>query len=323
MTPLRLGTRGSQLALWQAHTTADALRGAGGTSCEIVIITTSGDRQAEARLSEIGGKRVFVKEIEEALLSGAIDLAVHSAKDLPAELPDRLIVGGVLPREDPRDALVLREGRPAGDFQAILRDLPPASRVGTSSVRRVAQLRRLLPSATFADIRGNLDTRLRKLDEGQCDVLVLAVAGMRRLGFEHRISATIPAAACVPSPGQGAIAIQVRSDETATRAAVEAISDRTSFVTLAAERALVAGLGGGCHMPVGALAVVEDDRLIVRGIVTSLDGAEAIRSSVEGTRDAAVELGAALAQQLLDAGAGQMLETTRHELASSDRRANP
>jgi hydroxymethylbilane synthase len=321
MTPLRLGTRGSRLALWQARAVADALRTAGGPASDIVTIATSGDRQPEATLSDLGGKRVFVKEIEQALLAGTIDLAVHSAKDLPADLPDGLVVGGVLPREDPHDALVLPEGRTPASFLCTVQSLPQGIRVGTSSIRRAAQLTRLLPTAKFSDIRGNLETRLRKLDAGASDVLVLAVAGLRRLGYAHRVSATIPAEACLPSPGQGAIAVEVREDDATTRAAVDAISDRAAFVALTAERALVAGLGGGCHMPVGALALLGDGVLSVRGIVTSLDGGAAIRCAVTGSPDAAVDLGRTLADQLLEAGAADVLGAARAELALGDQRA--
>lgn len=321
MTSLRLGTRGSQLALWQARAVAEAISATGGPPCEIITIVTSGDRQSEARLSELGGKRVFVKEIEQALLAGTIDLAVHSAKDLPAELPPTLVVGAVLPREDPYDALVMPAGHSAGSFLGTVQSLPRGVRVGTGSIRRIAQLTRLLPSATFRDVRGNLETRLRKLDRGEADLLVLAVAGIRRLGFAHRITATIPPEACVPSPGQGAIAVEVREADPTPRAAVEAISDPDGFVTLAAERAVVAGLGGGCQMPVGALARLDGDRLTVDGIVTSLDGESAIRCAVEGSPDAAVDLGCSLAARLLEAGAAEVLDAARNQLAHAARHA--
>ena len=221
---LRLGTRGSPLALWQANAVATRIAAAGGPPCRIVIIKTAGDRLQDAPLSAIGGKRLFVKEIEDALLRKDIDLAVHSSKDMPAVLPDGLTIAGVLPREDPLDAIVLPAlasgvgPRPStvDDLVALLGQSPS---FGTGSVRRIAQLTRLFPDARFAPIRGNLDTRLRKLDEGAHDAIVLAAAGLRRLGFASRIAMTVPAAACVPAPGQGIVAIEIREgDELVQRA---------------------------------------------------------------------------------------------------------
>jgi hydroxymethylbilane synthase len=191
MATLKLGTRGSQLALFQADTTASLLKTHAGIDCEITVIKTSGDRLAEAVLSEIGGKRLFVKEIEDSLLAGDIDLAVHSSKDLPALLPTGLAIGAVLPREDPRDAVVLPAGRAAAGVDGVKALLGPAPRIGTSSVRRIAQLLPLFPGARFVPIRGNLDTRLRKLDSGDYDALVLAAAGLRRLQHAHRISTAL------------------------------------------------------------------------------------------------------------------------------------
>src|SRR6185436_8643898 len=240
VTPLRLGSRGSQLALFQARLVAERLKSAGGVACDIVVIKTSGDRLQERPLSEIGGKRLFVKEIEDALLGGEIDLAVHSSKDMPAVLPDGLEVGAVVEREDPRDALVLPAGK--------------GSDPGTFS-RRIAQLRTRFPDASFENVRGNLDTRLRKLDAGEYDLLVLAAAGLTRLGFTSRISALVPLDECVPAPGQGIIAIEVRSDDASTRRIVTKIADADALAALDAERALVAALGGGCQMPIGGIAV--------------------------------------------------------------------
>jgi len=209
---LRLGSRGSQLALFQARLVAQRLQAAAGTACEIVVIKTSGDRLQDAPLSEIGGKRLFVKEIEDALLTGDIDLAVHSSKDMPAVLPEGLEVGAVLEREDPRDALVL----PAmGSDPRTGTGVRP--RIGTGSVRRIAQLQKRFPGAQFLNVRGNLDTRLKKLDAGEYDLLVLAAAGLRRLGFGARISVSVPLDECVPAPGQGIIAIEVRAGDRTTR----------------------------------------------------------------------------------------------------------
>src|SRR5712692_7645810 len=247
---LRLGTRGSQLALWQANTVATRIAAAGGPSCRIVVIKTSGDRLQQAPLSEIGGKRLFVKEIEDALLRREIDLAVHSSKDMPAVLPDGLTVAGVLPREDPLDAVVLPAvahgswlmAAKAISYQpsAMLTEhlvafLGQSPAIGTGSVRRIAQLTRLFPGARFAPIRGNLDTRLRKLDAGEYDALVLAAAGLRRLGFASRASLALPPSACVPAPGQGIVAIETRADDDRVRQAVARIDDAAANAALTAE----------------------------------------------------------------------------------------
>jgi hydroxymethylbilane synthase len=272
MHTLKLGTRGSQLALFQANTTAALLKTHAGIDCEIVVIKTSGDRLAEAPLSEIGGKRLFVKEIEDSLLAGEIDLAVHSSKDLPAILPPGLTLGAVLPREDPRDAVVLPAGRTASSVEDVKALLGPAPKIGTSSVRRIAQLLPLFPGARFEPIRGNLDTRLRKLDSGDYDALVLAAAGLRRLQHAHRISTALPADVCVPAPGQGIIAIEVREDDHRTLDVVKTINDAAAGVALEAERAVVTRLGGGCQMPIGAYATVDGDTTRLTGIVITLDG---------------------------------------------------
>jgi hydroxymethylbilane synthase len=318
---LRLGTRGSQLALWQARTAAALVEQAGGPACEIVVIKTSGDRLAEAPLSEVGGKRLFVKEIEDALIRGEIDFAVHSCKDMPAVLLDGLAIGAVLPREDPRDVMV----RPAGSVPpATLEELVTAvgahAVIGTGSVRRIAELVRLFPLASFEPIRGNLDTRLRKLDAGSYDVLVLAAAGMRRLGFTDRISFTLPLDACVPAPGQGAIAIELRADDRPTRQAIGAIDHPATARAVEAERALVAALGGGCQTPVGALAVSDGDELDLRAVVVSLDGRRAVRSRVRGPLAEAALLGVRAAQRLVAEGAGAILDEVRRSQAAEQGR---
>jgi hydroxymethylbilane synthase len=313
----RLGTRGSQLALYQATTVARRLAEAGGPRCEIVIIKTSGDRLQEAPLSEVGGKRLFVKEIEDALLKHEIDLAVHSSKDMPAVLPEGLAIAGVLPREDPLDAVVLPQ--PAGaaldpdaDVDQLVAALGQTPSIGTSSVRRIAQLTRLLPGARFLPIRGNLDTRLRKLDSGDYDALVLAAAGLRRLGFESRISATLPLTACVPAPGQGIIAIEVRADDSTLHRALAAITDASAAAALTVERAVVEALGGGCQTPIGALATAVDaETLELVAAVIALDGSRVVRATERGSRSHAADLGARVAAQLIEQGAGEILEDTR------------
>ena len=313
MTPsLRVGTRGSALALWQANAVASHLRDR-GVDVEIVRISTQGDRRQEAPLAEASGKGVFVKEIEDALLRGEIDIAVHSSKDMAAAMPGGLAIAAVLPREDPRDALVLPHATasPVSDFSpALLGDTP---RIATSSPRRVAQLRSLVPGARFEAIRGNVDTRLRKLDAGDSDALVLAAAGLRRLGLGHRISACIPVERCMPAPGQGIVAVQVRRDDERAYAAVSAMNDMPARVALAAEQAVVVALGGGCQLPLGVLAGIDGDELRVRAVAASLDGRRVISGEARGvanTLDAAAAIGARLAQDLVSRGARALLDTS-------------
>jgi len=311
MRPLRIGTRGSQLALWQARTVAAMLEQQGYDD-ELVIIKTAGDRLQEAQLSEVGGKRLFVKEIEDALLSGDIDLAVHSAKDLPALLPDGLELAAVLRREDPRDALVLPGGGEPMDLATAAARIGDSPTIGTSSVRRIAQLAALLPRARFAPIRGNVDTRLRKLDAGGFDALVLASAGMKRLGFGARISAPIPPADCVPAPGQGIVAMEIRSDDQVTRSRLQPINDDMAGIALAAERALVAALGGGCQLPLGALALPVSGELDMHAIVSSVDGRRSVRRQAHGLISDPVELGQRLADELVAGGAAALLDEVRN-----------
>lgn len=307
MTTVKLGTRGSQLALFQAHTTAALLKSHAGIDCEVVVIKTSGDRLAEAPLSEIGGKRLFVKEIEDSLLAGEIDIAVHSSKDLPAILPPGLTIGAVLPREDPRDAVVLPGGRTVSTAADVAAIMGTAPRIGTSSVRRIAQLTRLFPGARFSPIRGNLDTRLRKLDAGDYDALVLAAAGLRRLNHEHRISMALPADTCVPAPGQGIIAIEVREEDARACDVVATVNDVMAGVALAAERAVVTRLGGGCQMPIGAYATVETEHLRLSAIVIALDGTREVRASGSGSMREPEAVGVEVAEALLTRGADTIL----------------
>ncbi|MEO7274338.1 MAG: hydroxymethylbilane synthase [Vicinamibacterales bacterium] len=308
--PIRIGTRGSRLALWQATTVA-ALLESGGARVEIVTIKTDGDRLQTRPLSDTGTKRLFVKEIEDALLDRGVDVAVHSAKDMTVDQPEGLEITATLPREDPRDALVLPAHRPATDLGSALAALGPRPAIGTSSVRRIAQLIPVLPGARFAPIRGNVDTRLKKLDDGEFDALILASAGMRRLGVGERISVALPFETCVPAPGQGIIAIQTRRDDVATREAVERLHDPVAGAALAAERALVAALGGGCQLPLGAIAIHEAGELDMQAVVISLDGATVIRARRRGPFDEPAGLGRQLAADLSRAGAREVLEVVR------------
>jgi hydroxymethylbilane synthase len=304
---LRIATRGSKLALWQAHAVASRLEAA-GVATEILTFTTTGDRSQHGRVAGDDNKRQFVKELEDALLRDEADLAVHSAKDLPVELPDGLIVAACLGREDPRDALVLpAQAGTLTDAEAFAQ-LKPAATIGTGSVRRGAQLRPLLPAATFSPVRGNVDTRLAKLDAGTFDALVLACAGLRRLGFGARITAPISLDQCVPAPGQGIVAAEIRGDDEETRAVLERLHDRAAGTALAAERAVVAFLGGGCQLPLGAVAEEHDSTLYLRAIVTSVDGHRRIAKSMSGPLGEPQQLGRRVAEALAADGARALLD---------------
>lgn len=316
MTRLRLATRGSQLALYQARAVASRLKDEAGVECEMVVIKTAGDRLAEAPLSEVGGKRLFVKEIEDALLAGDVDLAVHSSKDLPAVLPEGLAIGAVLPREDPRDAVILGAVNESSlsrveDVIALLGQSP---RIGTSSVRRVAQLTRLWPGANFVPVRGNLDTRLRKLDAGEYDALVLAAAGIKRLGFDSRISLAIPVQACVPAPGQGIITIEIQQNA-AVQELVTRITDADTAAALEAERAVVEAVGGGCQLPLGALAQVNGASLDLQAVVISADGRRALRGDAHGSVASPAAVGRRVADRLIADGAMGILDEVRRARA--------
>jgi hydroxymethylbilane synthase len=317
---LRIGTRGSQLALWQAHAVSARIAECGGPPCRLVIIKTSGDRLQEAPLSEVGGKRLFVKEIEDALLRNEVDIAVHSSKDMPALLPAGLTIAGVLPREDPHDVVVL--GRNRADItsvETLMAALGATPSIGTGSVRRIAQLKRVFPGARFSPIRGNLDTRLRKLDSGDYDALILAAAGLRRMGFASRISLTLPAEVCLPAPGQGIVAIEARETDAEIRSIVARVHDDEAGAALEAERAVVDALGGGCQTPIGALArpiAAEPSGHHAQGVdgeielvaaVMALDGSRAVRATGIGRRRHATALGTKIGARLIEDGAGDIL----------------
>jgi hydroxymethylbilane synthase len=290
---LRIGTRRSRLALAQAEEVAELLR-ARGHETELVPMSTAGDRGASPEASDQGTKGLFVAEITEALLRGAVDLAVHSAKDLPSEDPDGVVVAAVPHRGLPYDVLVSREAR-----------LPEAASVGTSSLRRRAQLLRARPGVRVVSFRGNVDTRLRKLDAGEVDGLVLAAAGLARLGLRPEHAAPIPVDEMVPAPGQGALAVQARDGDVAADALRE-IDDPASHRAFEVERRLVALLGGGCRLPLGAYAESRDPGVRLLAVVASPDGDEVLRSEVEGEEIA--EVTDAAAEQLLAAGAARILE---------------
>ena len=301
--PLIIGSRGSKLALWQAEQARERLRSLNPQlDVHIEIIKTTGDVKNDP-LSVIGGKGVFTKELEDALLDGRIDIAVHSLKDLPTILPDRLSIAAICEREDPRDALVLRSGSENGS----LLHLPHGAIVGTSSQRRLAQLKALRDDVVVRDLRGNVDTRIRKLDEGEYDAVILASAGLVRLGLQERISARIAISEMLPAVGQGAIAIETRSDNEFAVQITSRLDHRETRLACLAERAFLRSLGGGCQFPIAAHAVLERDVLKLDGLVARPDGSEILRGSSSGTPDDPEALGSSLAAQLSAQGAGRIL----------------
>ena len=293
---LVIASRGSQLALWQAHWVQQQLKGLGYQS-RVEIIKTTGDKITDVPLAKVGTKGLFTKEIEEALLEGRADLAVHSLKDLPTELPAGLTLAATPAREDPRDAIVGMR----------LADLPAGAKIGTSSLRRAAQLRKLRPDLRIEPVRGNLDTRLRKLGQGHYDAIVLAAAGLKRLGWEDRIAEIFSPEIICPAVGQGALAI-----ETAASPGLQAcqpLDDAPTRAAVTAERALLGALGGGCQVPIGAHATVTEGRLHLLGVVVSPDGVDLVRDESDGPVAEAERIGGELGQKLLAAGADRILES--------------
>jgi len=296
-----IGTRGSALARWQAAEIGRLLRAAHpGLEVSEKIVVTAGDRQQTGPVIDLGGKGVWVKEIEEGLLAGEIDVAVHSMKDVPAELAAGLAIVAVPTRADPRDAIVSRDGRGLGA-------LPPGSRIGTSSLRRVCQVKAARADVSVEILRGNVDTRLRKVAEGVVDAAVLASAGLDRLGFAARIAERLDAARMLPAIGQGALALEARAGDARVVGLCRALADSEAEVTTAAERALLAGLGVGCRTPVAGHATLAEGRLTVAGLVGRPDASEMIRESVSGAPADAAAMGAELARRLLARGADRIL----------------
>lgn len=293
-----IGSRGSALALWQANHVSARLRELGWET-RIEIIKTTGDKIRDVPLAQVGAdtnmKGVFTKEIEEALLAGSIDLAVHSLKDLPTELPAGLVIGCTPGREDPRDALVGK----------TLDEIAPGDRVGTSSLRRSAQLRALKPEAEIVDIRGNVDTRLRKLDDGHYDAILLASAGLARLELEDRIAQRLDPELMAPAVGQGALAVEIRERDAAVEAALEPLDDPDARCAVEAERSLLDALGGGCQVPLGAFATLHGGSVRLRATVVAPDGSHVIRAEADG--DDSVELGRRVAKALLAEGAAELI----------------
>lgn len=303
MDTITFGTRGSALARRQTETVAQLLhRHFPQLKIETIIFTTRGDKELSKPLPEIGGKGLFTAELESALRSGEIDLAVHSLKDLPTEDPRGLTIGAVLPRENPADVLVSRAG-------FILTNLPHGATVGTSSLRRAAQLLAIRPDLNIISLRGNVDTRVKKAlnPAGEYDAIVLAAAGLNRMGLSGHISQILPFDVMLPAPGQGAVAVQCRMDDGTIRRLLAEIHHEPTRRAVTAERAFLAGLGGGCSIPVGALATQNGDTLTVRGMVAAADGSRLIRVTHSGAATAAAQLGAELAEMALAKGAADIL----------------
>jgi hydroxymethylbilane synthase len=302
---LRIATRKSPLALWQAEHVATLLRAAhAGLDVELLPMSTQGDRIQDRSLAAIGGKGLFIKELEVALAERRADIAVHSMKDVPAEMPQGFVIAALLARADPRDALLCLRG-------SALSDLPAGAKLGTSSLRRRAQILAARPDLAIEPLRGNVDTRLARLENGALDAIVLACAGLVRLGLESRITTRLAPGTMLPAVGQGAIGIECRSDDTRTRALVGALDDAATHTALAAERAFARTLGGSCQSPIAALARIEGDRLTLEGLVAEPDGSRLLRESISGVCARAETLGEELARRLLESGARELLERLR------------
>lgn len=301
---IRIATRESRLALWQAeHVAALLVRHHPGLTVELVPMTTKGDQILDTTLAKIGGKGLFIKELETAMLEGRADIAVHSMKDVPAEMPDGFEIAAVLEREDPRDALV------SAEFFTIS-DIPAGRIVGTSSLRRQAQLQHARPDLLVEPVRGNVETRLRKLDEGHFAAILLAAAGLKRLGLEHRIAGFLPHDVSLPAVGQGAVGVECRSGDAAVAELLGVLEHADTRRCVDAERAFAGGLGASCESPVAGFGVIEGEGLFLRGLVATRDGASVLHGEIRGAAADAPALGAALARDLFDRGAGALLAAT-------------
>ncbi len=304
-TALRIATRNSQLALWQANFIAGRLRSLEpNLTVELVHVATTGDRTVETPANRLGGVGIFTREVQHALLDGRADVAVHSLKDLPTEPVEGVSLAAVPERASPFDALVLPCGRPAARGIA---DLPAGAQIGTGSRRRRVQLLHQRSDLRFIEVRGNVDTRLRKLDEGLCDALILAQAGLERLGLESRISARLGAPELLPAAGQGALGIECRSGDDVVRTLVNRLNHPPTWAAVAAERQVLAQLRAGCHAPVGTLTSTDAERLLLEAVVLSRDGTQRLQAQAAGTLAEAIELGAQAARNLLAQGAGPLI----------------
>ncbi len=306
MRHLRIGTRGSLLAKWQAEYVRKRLFSAAGVEAEIIVIKTSGDKFANAPLTQIGGKGIFIKELEDALLEESIDVAVHSVKDIPTEIHSRLSFPAVFRREDVRDCLVSASG-------ATLANLRQGARIGTGSLRRQSQLRHIRPDLDVRDLRGNVDTRLRKAQSGEYDAILLAKAGLDRLGWSDRITETFAPDVFLPAVGQGAIAAECRLSDSEAAEVLGTLDDAESRSAIIAERALLSALQGGCQVPLGAWARTERGEFVLEACVCSVDGSQYVRQRATAAPEQAAALGEHVARLLLEAGAQSILEEVRSQ----------
>ena len=299
---IRIATRQSPLAVWQAEYVAQRLQAVfPGLQTELVKMVTRGDKILDAPLAKIGGKGLFVKELEQGMLEGIADIAVHSMKDVPVDFPEGLHLSAILSREDPRDAFVSNQ-------YAAFKDLPTNAKIGTSSLRRQCQIKELLPNAEIIPLRGNVNTRLAKLDNGEYDAIILAAAGLIRLGMAERISECLATDISLPAIGQGAIGIECRTDDAEINAMLASLHDTQTGYCVAAERAMNARLNGGCQVPIAGFAQWQDGQLSMRGLVGSPDGSVLYRSEQSGSQDQAEAIGTAIAEDLLSQGADKILQ---------------
>ncbi|WP_233080725.1 hydroxymethylbilane synthase [Rheinheimera soli] len=302
MNLVRIATRKSALALWQANFVKAELEAAHpGLQVELVPMSTQGDKILDTPLAKIGGKGLFVKELETAMLEGRADIAVHSMKDVPVDFPEGLMLHTICQREDPRDAFV------SNTYQQLA-DLPQGAVVGTSSLRRQCQIKAIRPDLKIKDLRGNVNTRLAKLDAGEFDAIILASAGLIRLGFEERIASFLDVGTSLPANGQGAVGIECRSDDLVVQQLLAPLEHQETRICVLAERAMNRKLQGGCQVPIGAFAVLQQNELWLRGLVGQLDGSEILRSEIKGDATKAEQLGTQLAEQLLALGADRILD---------------
>lgn len=299
---LIIGTRSSKLALWQANYIAECIRDQyPGVEVSILHIMTTGDKILDVPLAKIGGKGLFTKELENAMLAGDIDLAVHSLKDMPTELPEGLLLAAITERVDPGDALISPK-------YGTIDNLPQGSKVGTSSLRRKAQLLKYRPDLQISDLRGNLDTRLKKMDTEGLDAIILAVAGLKRLGWQELITQILPKDICLPAVGQGALAIEARTDDLEVRGMLAFLNHQQTRWAVEAERAYLAEVEGGCQIPIGVYGCVEQESLVLEAAILSVDGKQQIRQTISGQPAEGMELGRTLAQEMLERGGREILK---------------
>lgn len=299
---IKIGTRGSKLALWQANWVKSALNARNiSIAVELVPIKTRGDKILDVPLAKVGGKGLFVKEIEDALLNGHIDLAVHSMKDMPSEIPDGLCIGAIPEREIPQDVLISKKG-------LMLHDLKPGARIGTSSIRRSAQLLHARPDLVILPLRGNLDTRLKKLKTENLDAIILAAAGVKRLGLEKSITEYLDENVMLPAVGQGALCIEIRQNDPEIEQIIAVLNHRETWSVVMGERAFLNRLEGGCQVPIAAHGKIEKNRFTLCGLVASVDGTTVIKETLSGPEDSSESIGVNLAERLLSKGAKSIME---------------